>query len=105
MRRSMASMSGVLAYAMVMWFCAVCRVRALDLMRMSAAGAFADVHRSFQRVWPCVQKNIISWLVHRSLVLYRILCRVLGRVKASLVLCSTDKNETTKYENSRNADG
>jgi hypothetical protein len=60
MRRSMASMSGLLAYAMVVTFCAVLRLRALDLTRLSASGACADVHRSFQSVWACVQKNVIS---------------------------------------------
>jgi hypothetical protein len=69
MQRSMASMSELLAYAMVMWVCAICRVRALHLWRLSAAGAFADVHRYFQRIWHCVQKNTISWLDHRSPVL------------------------------------
>jgi hypothetical protein len=70
MRRSMASMSGLLAYAVVLRFCSVRRMRALDLSRLPAAGACADVHRSFQRVWPCIQKNVISCLVHRSPVLY-----------------------------------
>jgi hypothetical protein len=54
----------------VVTFCAVLRLRALDLTRLSASGACADVHRSFQRVWACVQKNVISWLVHRSPELY-----------------------------------
>jgi hypothetical protein len=70
MRLSIAIMSGLLTYAMVMWFCAVCRVRALGLSNLSASGAFADVHRSFRMVLPCVQKNVISWLVHRSSVLH-----------------------------------
>jgi hypothetical protein len=56
-------------YGIVVRFCAVWRVWALDLSRLSAAGAWTDVHRSFQRVWPCVHKNVISRLVHRSLVL------------------------------------
>jgi hypothetical protein len=43
-------MRGLLVYVMVMRFCAVCRVRALDVSRLSVAGEFADVHRSFQRV-------------------------------------------------------
>jgi hypothetical protein len=70
MRRSMASISGLLAFAMVMRFCSEFRVRALDSSRLSTAGACVDVHRSFQRVWPYVQKNAISCLVHRSPELY-----------------------------------
>jgi hypothetical protein len=59
----MASINEILAYAMVMRFCYVCRVRVVDLSRLSAAGPCADVHRSFQRVCPCVQKNVIRCLV------------------------------------------
>jgi hypothetical protein len=69
-RLSMASMSGLLAYAMNICCCSVCRVRVLDLSSLSSAGPFATVHRSFHSVWPCVQRNVIRCLVHCSPVLY-----------------------------------
>jgi hypothetical protein len=58
-------MMGPCAYAIFMLYCPVCRVRALDLSRSSAAGACADAHRSLHKLWLCVQKTVICWLVHR----------------------------------------
>jgi hypothetical protein len=60
MRRSRANMSAPYAYTIVTRWCAVCRVRALDLSRVSAAGACADARWYFHRLWLCVQKNLIS---------------------------------------------
>jgi hypothetical protein len=65
----MASMSGLFAYAGHVVLCCLSSAGA-DLSRLSAAGAFADVHRYFQRVWLCVENNVISWLAHLTPVLY-----------------------------------
>jgi hypothetical protein len=43
-------MSGPCAYAIFTLYCVVCRVRALDLSRLSATGACANAHRSFHVV-------------------------------------------------------
>jgi hypothetical protein len=90
-RLSMANISELLAYAMDMSCCSVYRVRVLDLSSLSSAGPFATVRRSFHSVWPCVQRNVIRYLVHCSPVLY--LESKVGRGKSALVLRSTSLRE------------
>jgi hypothetical protein len=86
MRRSRANMSGSCAYAIFTRCCAICRMQALGSSRVSAAGACADAHWSFHRLWLCVHKSVISYSFIARL--YSILRQILELGRKALVLCS-----------------